>query len=114
MWSSHSTTHRIRVDESLGLVVLQINLAESGYMKRIRRFLLVMLSIMLLLQTSAMSGELTDAEFRRLHKLLQPDPDEAWRTIPWKIALLDAQQTAVKENKPIFIWAMDGHPLGCT
>ena len=56
----------------------------------------------------------TEAEFRRLHERLQPASDEPWRTIPWKIALLDAQRAAVKQNKPIFIWAMDGHPLGCT
>ena len=60
------------------------------------------------------AGELTEAEFRRLHRQLQPASDEPWRTIPWKIALLNAQQTAAKEKKPIFIWAMDGHPLGCT
>ena len=57
---------------------------------------------------------LTDAKFRELLKQLQPASDESWRTIPWKIALLDAQRNAAKENKPIFIWAMDGHPLGCT
>ena len=62
----------------------------------------------------AQGGELTDAEFRRLHRKLQPAADEPWRTIPWKIALLDAQKTAAKEKKLIFIWAMDGHPLGCT
>jgi hypothetical protein len=59
-------------------------------------------------------GELTKAEFNRLHKLLQPSPDEPWRTIPWKITLLDAQRSAAEQRKPIFIWAMDGHPLGCT
>ncbi len=64
--------------------------------------------------SALLAGELTEAEFRRLHERLQPAPDEPWRTIPWKIALLDAQRTAVKEKKPIFVWAMDGHPLGCT
>ncbi len=60
------------------------------------------------------AGELTDSEFRRLHAELQPAPDEAWLTIPWKISLLDAQKAAAEQQKPIFIWAMDGHPLGCT
>ncbi len=46
-------------------------------------------------------------------KQLQPG-DEPWRTIPWNIDLLAAQKTAADEHKPIFIWAMDGHPLGCT
>ena len=64
--------------------------------------------------TQGYAEPLTDDEFRELHKQLQPDGDELWRTIPWKISLLDAQRSAAKENKPIFIWAMDGHPLGCT
>jgi len=59
-------------------------------------------------------AELTEAEFQSLHAALQPDEDEPWRTIPWKISLLDAQHAAAEQNKPIFIWAMDGHPLGCT
>jgi hypothetical protein len=63
---------------------------------------------------AARAAELTEREFQRLHKLLTPAADTPWRTIPWKISLLDAQHTAVEENKPIFIWAMDGHPLGCT
>jgi hypothetical protein len=60
------------------------------------------------------AGDLTESDFRRLHEELQPDAKEPWRTIPWRVALLDAQQTAASEHKPIFIWAMDGHPLGCT
>jgi len=60
------------------------------------------------------AGELTLDEFQALHRQLQVAPDKPWRTIPWKTALLDAQETAAREAKPIFIWAMDGHPLGCT
>ena len=59
-------------------------------------------------------GGLTRGEFQSLHKELQPSVDAPWRTIPWKISLLDAQAQAAREKKPIFIWAMDGHPLGCT
>ena len=62
----------------------------------------------------AASGVLTLGEFETLHQQLQPTGAEVWRTIPWKTAMLDAQATAAKEGKPIFIWAMDGHPLGCT
>jgi hypothetical protein len=60
------------------------------------------------------AAELSEQEFLRLHEQLQPSPDEPWRRIPWKIDLLDAQRAAARESKPIFIWAMDGHPLGCT
>ena len=58
--------------------------------------------------------DLTHAKFLDLHKALRPSPDEPWRTIPWKTSLIDAQHTAAESRKPIFIWAMDGHPLGCT
>ncbi len=65
-----------------------------------------------LLVTSALG--LTEAEFQKLHRELQPNPKATWRTIPWKTSVLDAQAAAAREGKPIFIWAMDGHPLGCT
>jgi hypothetical protein len=81
------------------------------------RSLVTLLLCTAVFQTALPRGacaELTDAEFKRLHEQLQPAADEPWRTIPWKISLLDAQKAAAKEKKPIFIWAMDGHPLGCT
>ncbi len=63
---------------------------------------------------SVQAETLTDAKFRELLAELRPAADEPWRTIPWRTSLLDAQRNAAKANKPIFIWAMDGHPLGCT
>ncbi len=51
--------------------------------------------------------------FAELHASLQPS-EEAWTTIPWQVSLVPAQQLALKEGKPLFVWAMDGHPLGCT
>ena len=53
-------------------------------------------------------------EFQTLHQELQAPADEPWRSIPWKISLLDARKEAAQRQRPIFIWAMDGHPLGCT
>jgi len=63
---------------------------------------------------SAQDTGLDEAKFREIQAELAPAADEPWRTIPWKIGLLDAQRQAARERKPIFIWAMDGHPLGCT
>ncbi len=60
------------------------------------------------------AAEISEAEFARLHAELLPQERAVWQTIPWKIDLLDAQNLAAREHKPIFIWAMDGHPLGCT
>ncbi len=68
----------------------------------------------LVMSSYASAADLSEVEFQRLHDELHPATDEPWLTIPWKIALLNAQQIAVEEKKPLFIWAMDGHPLGCT
>ncbi|MDB4712204.1 MAG: hypothetical protein GWP42_09125 [Verrucomicrobiales bacterium] len=71
-------------------------------------FLLIFLGI------SQISWSLTHEEFKTLHQSLQPDSDETWRSIPWKISVIDGQNDANQQNKLIFIWAMDGHPMTCT
>ena len=57
---------------------------------------------------------LDEARFTELQELLTPAENVTWRRIPWRIELLEAQREAVAQNKPLFVWAMDGHPLGCT
>lgn len=64
-------------------------------------------------QASAFAGELTQARYEALLETLTPSADEPWRTVPWRLSVLEAQRVAVESGKPIFIWAMDGHPLGC-
>lgn len=51
----------------------------------------------------------------RLHALIKPQAKEtAWEQIPWLTSLWTARQKAAAEGKPILLWEMDGHPLGCT
>ena len=59
------------------------------------------------------NDEITPDEFRQLHAELVPK-DATWKKIPWQTDLLKAQRIAAEQKKLIFIWAMDGHPLGCT
>jgi len=61
----------------------------------------------------ALNAQLNHEQFVKLQKELQPDKNEAWKSIPWRISVLEAQKLAVQSKKPIFIWAMDGHPLAC-
>lgn len=43
-----------------------------------------------------------------------PSPEEsAWLEIDWKTDLWEARREAARTNKPIYLWEMDGHPLGC-
>lgn len=53
------------------------------------------------------------AEFERLHRELQPPKDELWRSIPWKVSILEGRELAAREKKPIFVWVASGEPLGC-
>jgi len=53
--------------------------------------------------------------FGRLHSLIKPkSSEESWIQIPWRTSLWEARQRAAAEGKPILLWEMDGHPLGCT
>lgn len=73
----------------------------------------------LLLGTSLLAAQeptpgLNEQRFADLQRELTPAADAPWRTIPWRIDLLLAQREAAAQHKPLFLWAMDGHPLGCT
>ena len=56
----------------------------------------------------------TDARFKDLHARLVPPAAEKWETIPWRTDLLRARDDASAAKKPVFLWSMNGHPLGCT
>lgn len=50
-----------------------------------------------------------------LQALIKPDvTEEPWATIPWLTDLWQARRVAAERGKPILLWEMDGHPLGCT
>jgi len=51
-------------------------------------------------------------DFTALHAQLCKK--EKWETVAWKTDLHESRAAAVKEGKPLFIWAMDGQTLGCT
>ena len=54
-------------------------------------------------------------QFGKLQALIKPDAGEdQWAKIPWVTDLWQARQIAARQGKPILLWEMDGHPLGCT
>lgn len=54
------------------------------------------------------------AEFKKLFAKLVPKDVGRWQTIPWQTDLGKARELAVHERRPLFMWSMNGHPLGCT
>ena len=58
---------------------------------------------------------LDTASFRDLIAYIRPKPEESkWLDIPWQTDLWEGRRLAMAEGKPIFLWAMNGNPLGCT
>jgi len=49
-----------------------------------------------------------------LERLIAPPAEEMrYASIGWRQTLWDAAKEAQKVDKPILLWAMNGHPLGC-
>jgi hypothetical protein len=58
---------------------------------------------------------LTPAHFAEVQKLIKPSAKEdRWAEVPWLTSLTQARKEAAARGKPILLWEMDGHPLGCT
>lgn len=56
----------------------------------------------------------SDAEFAKVRAAVLPaDGEDEFAKIPWLTSIWDARVKAAKEGKPILLWEMDGHPLGC-
>lgn len=57
---------------------------------------------------------LDDATFSQWRQYIAPtEPEMCWRTIPWRETFQQAVRDSQIEGKPILLWAMNGHPLGC-
>jgi hypothetical protein len=73
-------------------------------------------ALALLVLAAAFSTAAPDEKsFRQLHSLIKPKASEqSWEAIPWMTSLWEARERAAAQGKPILLWEMDGHPLGCT
>jgi hypothetical protein len=46
---------------------------------------------------------------------LQPVAAESrWREIPWRDSMVAGLRDAAESGRPLLLWMMNGHPLGCT
>jgi hypothetical protein len=40
--------------------------------------------------------------------------DLLWTSIPWQNSFQEGLAEAREQQKPMLLWVMNGHPLGCT
>ena len=60
------------------------------------------------------SGIQTTEDFGLLHDFVIGDAtSQDWQKIDWFSDLTEAREEARKQGRPLFIWAMNGDPLGC-
>jgi hypothetical protein len=50
---------------------------------------------------------------REIAALLPSDSENRWMLIPWRTNIMAAIEEGRRVNKPIFLWVMNGNPLGC-
>jgi DnaJ-domain-containing protein 1 len=51
---------------------------------------------------------------QKVQSVLPTAEEERWQQIPWRTNLMRARAEAQQSGKPLFLWIMNGHPLGCT
>lgn len=76
-----------------------------------KRIVAVLLLALAALRAEELTPQTLDAWIERI----SPRPDELrWREVPWRPVFADAVVEAEEAGRPLLIWAMNGHPLGCT
>ena len=59
--------------------------------------------------------DLSEANYQAWRDHILPNESEmAWEQIPWLTTFKDGIVAANAAEKPLLLWTMNGHPLGCT
>ena len=66
-------------------------------------------------ETSLEDSVLSDASFAIWRdRILTKEPELLWEKLPWLTTYREGLEQAAAEYKPLLLWVMNGHPLGCT
>jgi len=75
----------------------------------------IAVGVTIALAGSTTAQELTDATYAKWRDYVLPtEKDLAYKAIPWRASFWEAVVEAQAKDRPILLWAMNGHPLGCT
>jgi len=63
----------------------------------------------------AQPAPLDERTFKTYRDYILPSKDELeFEQIPWRPAFWEAVVEAQAKDRPMLVWAMNGHPLACT
>lgn len=64
---------------------------------------------------SAPTARPDDGDLQAWSRYLAPAGTElAWESLPWLSSYSDGVLAAQEQRRPLLLWVMNGHPLGCT
>ncbi len=65
--------------------------------------------------SSAARSEASAASLDAWRDHIRPcEAERAWERIGWHASFADGLRAANTERRPLLLWMMNGHPLGCT
>ncbi len=66
-------------------------------------------------ESADQSAALTDANFATWRDQIRAKQSElVWQQLPWETTYRDGLLQASAADKPLLLWVMNGHPMGCT
>lgn len=66
-------------------------------------------------ESAFQESKLTDTNFGMWRDRIKAKESELlWQDFPWQTSFFDGLHQSAAENKPLLLWVMNGHPLGCT
>lgn len=72
------------------------------------------IAFVMFLATAAQSAATVAALDEKIAAVMPKPGEERWLTIPWRLELNKARAESQKLKRPMFLWIMNGHPMGCT
>lgn len=88
----------------------------SNNVFRMFPLVLVLATVCLATPVAAQSSGAPESEtqFRKLMDSIFPAAgEEKWRQTPWVPSISTGRRMAQERKRPMFLWAMNGDPLGC-
>lgn len=78
-------------------------------------FRVALATVLLAASVATAPPVLDQASIAQWGKYIRPTTEETrWQSIPWLTTYWDGVTQGQKNDKPLLVWVMNGHPLACT